>query len=488
MEALFMHIGAQPAAAGAGQSVQPVARIPEAAGKGSFQQLLRQIIGTGGSADAVPAAGIPAAAGGMLNLQAIATLLSQPSVPEELAAAIERLLAALETDSPLFDRLAEEPPFAEWLAEAAALLWPGASPSAPFDAEAPSFAEDGQPAGIREVLSLLVQRLKAGEADERIVSLGEKLKAVVDGLVQTPPATALPDGDESARTADPKPEPSAAAVRPQPAAVVQTDEAAKNGEGHDPFPPVARVADGSARAESLRLLDRLAHMKPNVAVLSMAVQSEGDAAAFVTAGELRPDMKAAPAAGEAPQQAAPAGVQPSPLAQAPQTPARTPDVPAAVVHARQFAEEMAELVVKQFTVVRTGPVSEARITLMPEHLGQLDVKISVQDGTVTALFAAETAGARDMLEMQLPMLRAALQQQGFQVDRLVVSHQQAAGMTAGYHQDGRGHQTGNQERRQGGTRETAVEIEPIEFPLPDIEATYGDEIPFRYGSTFHATA
>jgi len=442
MEALFMHIGAQPAAAGAGQSVQPVARIPEAAGKGSFQQLLRQIIGTGGSADAVPAAGIPAAAGGMLNLQAIATLLSQPSVPEELAAAIERLLAALETDSPLFDRLAEEPPFAEWLAEAAALLWPGASPSAPFDAEAPSFAEDGQPAGIREVLSLLVQRLKAGEADERIVSLGEKLKAVV----------------------------------------------AKNGEGHDPFPPVARVADGSARAESLRLLDRLAHMKPNVAVLSMAVQSEGDAAAFVTAGELRPDMKAAPAAGEAPQQAAPAGVQPSPLAQAPQTPARTPDVPAAVVHARQFAEEMAELVVKQFTVVRTGPVSEARITLMPEHLGQLDVKISVQDGTVTALFAAETAGARDMLEMQLPMLRAALQQQGFQVDRLVVSHQQAAGMTAGYHQDGRGHQTGNQERRQGGTRETAVEIEPIEFPLPDIEATYGDEIPFRYGSTFHATA
>jgi len=132
-------------------------------------------------------------------------------------------------------------------------------------------------------------------------------------------------------------------------------------------------------------------------------------------------------------------------------------------------------------------LSEARIRLIPEHLGELDVKISVQNGTVTALFTAETAAAREMLEMQLPMLRTALQQQGFQVDRLVVTQQQTGGPAPGFAQDERGQHAGNQERRQGGAREAVAETEPFDMLLPDMDAPY-DDILLSQGSTFHATA
>ncbi|UVI32500.1 flagellar hook-length control protein FliK [Paenibacillus spongiae] len=103
-----------------------------------------------------------------------------------------------------------------------------------------------------------------------------------------------------------------------------------------------------------------------------------------------------------------------------QQPVKTVIVQAVPV--QQFAETMESLVVKQFNVTSANGMSEARISLYPERLGQVDVRITVHNGQLTAMFVTDTASARDMLESQMAQLRSALQSQGLQVDKLEVSH------------------------------------------------------------------
>jgi flagellar hook-length control protein FliK len=104
------------------------------------------------------------------------------------------------------------------------------------------------------------------------------------------------------------------------------------------------------------------------------------------------------------------------------TMARTVHIPQQVP-AQQFAETMADLMVNKFEVKTAAGMSEAKLTLTPEHLGQVDVRISVQNGQLTALFVTDTSAAKDMLDNQLALLRANLQSQGLSVDKLEVSQQ-----------------------------------------------------------------
>jgi flagellar hook-length control protein FliK len=91
-------------------------------------------------------------------------------------------------------------------------------------------------------------------------------------------------------------------------------------------------------------------------------------------------------------------------------------------------------------------LSEAKITLIPEHLGQLQVKIAMQNGQLTAQLMAETTVARDLLENQLPQLRAALQSQGIQVEKLEVTYHNSQ-LESGFFQQRDGQQPYQQFRQ-----------------------------------------
>ncbi|WP_243864360.1 flagellar hook-length control protein FliK [Paenibacillus castaneae] len=96
------------------------------------------------------------------------------------------------------------------------------------------------------------------------------------------------------------------------------------------------------------------------------------------------------------------------------------------VMADEFAESMSGLIVQKFDVSTLNGVSEAKLMLFPEHLGQVDVRITMQNGLLTAIFQTDTAMAKDMLDNQMAQLRAALQAQGLSVDKLEVSQGQSA--------------------------------------------------------------
>jgi flagellar hook-length control protein FliK len=122
--------------------------------------------------------------------------------------------------------------------------------------------------------------------------------------------------------------------------------------------------------------------------------------------------------------------------------AETPQVPV-----QNFANEMTGLVTGKLEVVQKGGVAEATITLFPDNLGQVDVKISMQNGHIVAQFVTENAGAKDLLEQQMAQLRTALQSQGLQVEKLEVT-QNNTPLQSQMQQEGRQAGAGSQQSKQ----------------------------------------
>jgi len=101
-----------------------------------------------------------------------------------------------------------------------------------------------------------------------------------------------------------------------------------------------------------------------------------------------------------------------------------PQVQTHHVHANQLTQQVTQIFVKQMKLTQVNGLHEAKLVLNPQSLGQVDVTITSHNGVITAHFSAETQAGKDLLDNQLPQLRAALTQQGLQVDRLEVNQQQ----------------------------------------------------------------
>ncbi len=64
---------------------------------------------------------------------------------------------------------------------------------------------------------------------------------------------------------------------------------------------------------------------------------------------------------------------------------------------------------------------EMEVNLKPDHLGKLHLKVSVENQLVTAKFVAESQQVKEIIETNLNQLRRNLQDNGIQVDQLMVS-------------------------------------------------------------------
>jgi flagellar hook-length control protein FliK len=89
-----------------------------------------------------------------------------------------------------------------------------------------------------------------------------------------------------------------------------------------------------------------------------------------------------------------------------------------------FVPEVSEWM-GRFMKISNNPLgsTEARFSLYPEHLGHVEIKISTQEGQVSAQIITDTSLAKETLEGQLHQLRQALQQLGINVQKLEVVQQ-----------------------------------------------------------------
>jgi flagellar hook-length control protein FliK len=101
-----------------------------------------------------------------------------------------------------------------------------------------------------------------------------------------------------------------------------------------------------------------------------------------------------------------------------------------------LAKEAAAVFQPMIQVKELDDKMEATFSLTPEHLGSVDVKVSLQDGRITAQFYADSAAGKHMLELHVDSLYTALQQQGLHVDAIDISQQSAPGFSSAFSQGG----------------------------------------------------
>ncbi|SFL46251.1 flagellar hook-length control protein FliK [Paenibacillus sp. 1_12] len=123
--------------------------------------------------------------------------------------------------------------------------------------------------------------------------------------------------------------------------------------------------------------------------------------------------------------------------------------PVILMQAPSFVEDMTQLVIKSFTLdTKQDGFTEAKLSLYPQNLGQVDVKLTMHNGLLVAQFMADSSLGKEMLESQLSQLRTTLQSQGIQVEKIEVSQNQA--FQSGMFQEQRQQQSQQSSKQQKG--------------------------------------
>jgi hypothetical protein len=80
-----------------------------------------------------------------------------------------------------------------------------------------------------------------------------------------------------------------------------------------------------------------------------------------------------------------------------------------------------EQIVERFEIDPAPRVSEIKITLKPESLGDVTLRVQSENGLISAQFLAENQRVKEIMESSMNSLRDALSQQGVNVSQLSVS-------------------------------------------------------------------
>ena len=95
---------------------------------------------------------------------------------------------------------------------------------------------------------------------------------------------------------------------------------------------------------------------------------------------------------------------------------------------------------------------EARIDLKPDFLGHVRMQVIMENQQVTVKILTEFGFVKDMLENNIQQLKADLQQQGLEVDKIDVSVSRDSNGKNNQHENME--QAGNQSRLLKGVRDT----------------------------------
>lgn len=260
------------------------------------------------------------------------------------------------------------------------------------------------------------------------------------GALENPTATAEPASPlaafavaaDSAAGSDPKAAagPEAAAARTAEArGVIGTglsfagDATAATAADSEPSATAARrgAPSGGGGSGIADLLQRLTASAP----LAMPAQGPGDSKSDPLAPTAPPadlpstDVSAVPGAASA---AGAAPAQPNPASPAQPAPAASLQLNAPLGSSAWSNELGARL-----TWMAGQGIASASLQLTPEHLGPLEVKISVRDGAARVWFDALHPDTRIALEQALPRLRELFAMQGLTLTEAGVSHESPGG-------------------------------------------------------------
>jgi flagellar hook-length control protein FliK len=112
------------------------------------------------------------------------------------------------------------------------------------------------------------------------------------------------------------------------------------------------------------------------------------------------------------------------FAQAAEMPIDVPEILKAHVETPQGSvspQNIMEQIVNNMRFETRGELSELRIKLTPDSLGEINVRVSTINGIVTAQFMAESQRIKEIIEASFNQLRNAMQEQGINIAEIEVS-------------------------------------------------------------------
>jgi hypothetical protein len=121
--------------------------------------------------------------------------------------------------------------------------------------------------------------------------------------------------------------------------------------------------------------------------------------------------------------------------------------------APELARTLVDQVVKALQLEIKGPVSEMRLHLEPESLGELALRVRVDEGKLQARIEVTQPAVKAIIEGNLPQLRQSLAAQGIQMDRIDIATQDRS-LSRGNSEG-----SGGRERRRGSKPDESL-VEP----------------------------
>ncbi|MGI2328527.1 flagellar hook-length control protein FliK [Planococcus sp. YIM B11945] len=129
--------------------------------------------------------------------------------------------------------------------------------------------------------------------------------------------------------------------------------------------------------------------------------------------------------------------------------AARPEAPAppAAVRMSNLVEELGEVMRGNFRLNGEGDTKQIKVSIFPEHLGHLDIRLTSTDGKMIAQIFTSSLAAKEALDMQANILRNSLLQQGIAVEKIEIT-QQSTGQSFGQ-QSANPDQRFSQQQKQG---------------------------------------
>ena len=180
-----------------------------------------------------------------------------------------------------------------------------------------------------------------------------------------------------------------------------------------PHKPEARLAFAQAPQSWLQMLaQETTRTMTEAADKPLAPLEQAEPAMAELNSKLQPEQHAEPAKVEIGPQAAiiPASGQAN----------KPVDAAVRQVPVQQLADTLSEWIASPARLSTAGNETRLRINIFPEHLGHLEILVSVAGGKLTAQITASHGAAKEAVELQLNQLRLSLGQQGVEVERLEV--------------------------------------------------------------------
>lgn len=106
--------------------------------------------------------------------------------------------------------------------------------------------------------------------------------------------------------------------------------------------------------------------------------------------------------------------------QAPQRPETS--VPTPTVRMANIIEELGEVLQSSLRLNGNKEGMQIRVNIFPEHLGNLDIRITETNGKIAALILTSNLIAKEALDLQVNQMRNTLIQQGVTIDKIEIAH------------------------------------------------------------------